>query len=272
MLTWNFEVAAMELLLPSAITIFNTTPKHLINFQKPAPAPYYCSCTLTFPNSVKTQKKKHLLNRSSSSSSSLSCISSLTRTNSTSTSTATPSTFTPSLSSTASDYHHHWMVQMESPPQGVNSKPDIINYYVKTLETVIGRWVHLFLYKLFWLTHLVFLLFSGWIYVWFVVWTVRRMLRCVYMMLLAMPTLAFAATSMKKLPSSSHVCFDFVFVILINSLYIVQWVFNYRHIYCCFIFWNVLEQAQLHKFSYLKGYWIVEWPMNGYFNSTWMLM
>nr|POF18431.1 multiple organellar rna editing factor 5, mitochondrial [Quercus suber] len=30
------------------------------------------------------------------------------------------------------------MVLMEAPPQGVNSKPQVIEYYVKTLERVLG--------------------------------------------------------------------------------------------------------------------------------------
>ncbi|GMY23582.1 organelle RRM domain-containing protein 1, chloroplastic-like isoform X4 [Fagus crenata] len=32
------------------------------------------------------------------------------------------------------------MVLMEAPPHGVNSKPQVIDYYVKTLERVLGRW------------------------------------------------------------------------------------------------------------------------------------
>ncbi|XP_031115234.1 organelle RRM domain-containing protein 1, chloroplastic isoform X2 [Ipomoea triloba] len=34
--------------------------------------------------------------------------------------------------------HQHWMVLMESPPQGLTSKPQIIDYYVRTLERVLG--------------------------------------------------------------------------------------------------------------------------------------
>jgi len=34
--------------------------------------------------------------------------------------------------------NNHWMVLMAKPPQGVNSKPQVINYYVKTLQRVLG--------------------------------------------------------------------------------------------------------------------------------------
>ncbi|KAK8595476.1 hypothetical protein V6N13_016843 [Hibiscus sabdariffa] len=33
---------------------------------------------------------------------------------------------------------NHWMVLMAKPPEGVNSKPQIIDYYVSTLATVLG--------------------------------------------------------------------------------------------------------------------------------------
>lgn len=36
--------------------------------------------------------------------------------------------------------NRHWMVLMDTPPQGVNSKPQVIDYYVKTLQTVLGRY------------------------------------------------------------------------------------------------------------------------------------
>ncbi|CAK7325253.1 unnamed protein product [Dovyalis caffra] len=79
------------------------------------------------------KNKNHIKNRSLSSSSSsssslISCISLSTKATTTSTSSPLTSTKTNS----------HWMVLMESPPMGVNSKPEIIDYYVKTVERVLG--------------------------------------------------------------------------------------------------------------------------------------
>lgn len=55
------------------------------------------------------------------------------------TSTSTPSTsFTSSLTPSK---NHHWMVIMDKPPEGINSKSEIVDYYVKTLAKVIGRCV-----------------------------------------------------------------------------------------------------------------------------------
>ncbi|KAH9768977.1 Organelle RRM domain-containing protein 1 [Citrus sinensis] len=50
---------------------------------------------------------------------------------------ATSSTTT-TLSSTKTE-NCHWMVLMERPPRGVNTKPEIIDYYVKTLKRVLGN-------------------------------------------------------------------------------------------------------------------------------------
>ncbi|KAJ0044977.1 hypothetical protein Pint_05844 [Pistacia integerrima] len=55
---------------------------------------------------------------------------------STSTTTTTPFTSN-SLSSTETD-RRHWMVLMERPSEGLKTKPEIVNYYVKTLERVLG--------------------------------------------------------------------------------------------------------------------------------------
>lgn len=51
--------------------------------------------------------------------------------------TTTPFTSN-SFSSTETD-RRHWMVLMKSPPEGLETKPEIVNYYVKTLERVLGR-------------------------------------------------------------------------------------------------------------------------------------
>lgn len=72
------------------------------------------------------KNKNHIKTHSLSSSSSFISLS----TKATTTSTCTP---------TSTKTNKHWMILMESPPKGVNSKPEIIDYYVKTLERVIGR-------------------------------------------------------------------------------------------------------------------------------------
>ncbi|KAI9389254.1 hypothetical protein POPTR_008G022200v4 [Populus trichocarpa] len=71
------------------------------------------------------KNKNHIKTHSLSSSSSFISLS----TKATTTSTCTP---------TSTKTNKHWMILMESPPKGVNSKPEIIDYYVKTLERVIG--------------------------------------------------------------------------------------------------------------------------------------
>ncbi|XP_038689537.1 organelle RRM domain-containing protein 1, chloroplastic isoform X2 [Tripterygium wilfordii] len=86
-----------------------------------------------FPNSPKSNTYRNL--SLSSFSSFISCISVSTRIKAASGSSSTLSA--PSLGSATTDYHH-WMVLMEKPPQGVNSKAEVINYYVKTLERVLG--------------------------------------------------------------------------------------------------------------------------------------
>ncbi|KAG4908164.1 hypothetical protein JHK82_056816 [Glycine max] len=49
----------------------------------------------------------------------------------------------------------HWMVLMDTPPQGVNSKPQVIDYYVKTLQTVLGseKDAQMCIYDASWNTH-----------------------------------------------------------------------------------------------------------------------
>ncbi|CAI9091324.1 OLC1v1026328C1 [Oldenlandia corymbosa var. corymbosa] len=53
--------------------------------------------------------------------------------------TSTTSASLPLTSGSARTGHHrHWMVLVEDPPQQLNSKPQIIDFYVKTLERVVG--------------------------------------------------------------------------------------------------------------------------------------
>ena len=101
--------------------------------------------TINLKFSISPKKNNHL-HLSSFSSSSL-CFSN--KASATSTTTTTTPTLT-SLTSTPSSDNHHWMVLMEAPPQGVNSKPQVIEYYVKTLERVLGRWV---CFKIFFSCH-----------------------------------------------------------------------------------------------------------------------
>lgn len=61
-------------------------------------------------------------------------------------STSTPSTS--SLWSPTFGENRHWRVLMERPPSGLNSKPQVIDYYVKALERVLGRFVFLVFYCL----------------------------------------------------------------------------------------------------------------------------
>nr|QKY65176.1 chloroplast RRM domain-containing protein 1 [Passiflora auriculata] len=72
---------------------------------------------------------------STSVSSLISCTPSATGTRA----TQTPTT-SPPLTSATTDKRscRHWMVLMDTLPHGVNSKPEVIDYYVKTLEKVMG--------------------------------------------------------------------------------------------------------------------------------------
>uniref|UniRef100_A0A5B7CAN1 RRM domain-containing protein n=1 Tax=Davidia involucrata TaxID=16924 RepID=A0A5B7CAN1_DAVIN len=131
----------MEVALSPSATTINTTLKFSV---KPSKTPFQTSnffpLAIKFPNNTSKSKKNYNTNNlfirssssSSSSSSSISSASSSIRTSATS----TASTFT--APSSASGQHHHWMVIVESPPKGVNSKTEIIDYYVKTLERVLG--------------------------------------------------------------------------------------------------------------------------------------
>ncbi|XP_075643681.1 organelle RRM domain-containing protein 1, chloroplastic-like isoform X2 [Castanea sativa] len=89
------------------------------------------TATINLKFSISPKKNNHL-NLSYFSSSCL-CFSNKTS----ATSTKPPPTLT-SLTSTPSSDNHHWMVLMEEPSHGVNSKPQVIEYYVKTLERVLG--------------------------------------------------------------------------------------------------------------------------------------
>ncbi|KAK7391452.1 hypothetical protein VNO78_19868 [Psophocarpus tetragonolobus] len=51
--------------------------------------------------------------------------------------------------------NRHWMVLMDTPPHGLNSKSQVIDYYVKTLQTVLGseKDAQMCIYDASWDTH-----------------------------------------------------------------------------------------------------------------------
>lgn len=127
----------MGILSPSA-TIFNITQKICIKKPRKTPSRPSTPVQTTVTSPISFQNKKNQIGLFSLSSPSRStCIFCISSTKISATSTSSPSTLTPS-SSTNSDQHFYWIVRMKDPPQGLVTKPDIINYYVKTLETVLG--------------------------------------------------------------------------------------------------------------------------------------
>ncbi|CAL1404349.1 unnamed protein product [Linum trigynum] len=84
--------------------------------------------SITIPN--QKQRNTRRLNLFSSSSSSTLCPSVSC--------SATASATLASTSSSSSNSNRNWMVLVERPPQGLASKPDIVNYFVNTLEMVLG--------------------------------------------------------------------------------------------------------------------------------------
>ncbi|CAL0299752.1 unnamed protein product [Lupinus luteus] len=60
-----------------------------------------------------------------------------------------------STSSTSTTQNRHWMVLMESPPHGVHEKPQVIDYYVKTLQKLLGSEIdaQMCIYDASWETH-----------------------------------------------------------------------------------------------------------------------
>ncbi|KAM3685166.1 hypothetical protein ACJW31_11G097700 [Castanea mollissima] len=121
----------MEQVLSSSTQIFPLKP-YKTHLQTP---------TINLKFSISPKKNNHL-NLSSFSSSCL-CFSSKTS----ATSTTSPPTLT-SLTSTPISDNHHWMVLMEAPPQ-------VIEYYVKTLERVLGseKDAQMCIYDASWDTH-----------------------------------------------------------------------------------------------------------------------
>ncbi|XP_062091801.1 organelle RRM domain-containing protein 1, chloroplastic [Humulus lupulus] len=97
------------------------------------------STNLKFPNSLNKNNPFNLSSSSSSScsfSSFTSCISFSSRTAATSISTSTTTSTSPSSSATPDN--RHWMVLMETPPEEISSRTEVLDYYVKTVERVLG--------------------------------------------------------------------------------------------------------------------------------------
>ncbi|KAG6677584.1 hypothetical protein I3843_14G033600 [Carya illinoinensis] len=111
----------MEVLSPSAATI---TP-HIFPRKAHNSKPQNITVNIKFCNPP--NKRNHLHLSFSSSFISFICFSYTPS----ATLTSTTKTFL-----TSSD-NHHWMVLMEAPQQGVNSKPEVIDYYVNTLARCI---------------------------------------------------------------------------------------------------------------------------------------
>ncbi|CAK9188337.1 unnamed protein product [Ilex paraguariensis] len=126
----------MEVVLSSSATALTTIANFLTKPHKtPSPTSTSSPITIQFVTSRNKNNKNNVVNLSSSQSWSISCVSLSTRTRAITSST--PPTFT-SLSSNRSGHQRHWMVVMEALPPELNSKPEIIDYYVKTLERVLG--------------------------------------------------------------------------------------------------------------------------------------
>ncbi|KAJ9684902.1 hypothetical protein PVL29_017067 [Vitis rotundifolia] len=124
-----------RMLVASRHTTFNITRKFSHKIQSQASALFHT--TLAFPSPFKNNYNNNLLNLSYSSSCSISCVFSSSSTATRAVSASTTSTSL-AFSASAGERQRHWMVQMEAPPQGLRSKAEIIDYYARTLETVLG--------------------------------------------------------------------------------------------------------------------------------------
>lgn len=101
-----------------------------LSTKPPKNPPQISPSLFTFP--VKAIQKTNL-----SSSFPISCSSARTEASTSS----SPLTSVPSTETGSGNPQRHWMVLVEGPPKEVSSRQQIIGYYVKTLERVLGRWV-----------------------------------------------------------------------------------------------------------------------------------
>ncbi|EOY19165.1 RNA-binding family protein isoform 1 [Theobroma cacao] len=119
----------MEALCPSLTTI-HFASKFPLNSPKPFPQIVSLDAN-RFPVWVRKNESKNHSNLSLTSSVSCICLST------TGIATAASASFVSSSSSSTTD-NNYWMVLMAKPPEAVSSKPQIIDYYVSTLERVLG--------------------------------------------------------------------------------------------------------------------------------------
>uniref|UniRef100_A0A2P2KS50 Uncharacterized protein LOC105125466 n=1 Tax=Rhizophora mucronata TaxID=61149 RepID=A0A2P2KS50_RHIMU len=99
----------------------------------------FTSSSVRVPDFMRRKKHKCSVSLSSFQSSLIFavCLSTTRRQAATST-TSTSTPFTSASSSSDGSGNNHWMVVTDGPPLGVNSQPEIIDYYVKTLARVLG--------------------------------------------------------------------------------------------------------------------------------------
>ncbi|OVA03584.1 RNA recognition motif domain [Macleaya cordata] len=158
------EPVAMKLFATTSTTTITAATVKNINVVTVQPLKTLFQYSTLSPINIKltNSKKRNALIISSSlnpnsSSISSSCSSSTSSTTRAITDTATEtSDFLPSASSSSSTSdQHHWIVVMEKPVQGLDSKSEIIDYYVKTLARVLGseKEAQMCIYNASWQTH-----------------------------------------------------------------------------------------------------------------------
>lgn len=147
------------------LTSFSTSSSHLprppiptaFSLKHPRDLSQVSPSFLPYPVTTPPQPQGLFFFTLSSSASSFSnpssASSSKTRTRVLSTSSL-PLTSTSSSTGHQQQQQRHWMVLVEDPPQHLNSKPQIIDYYVHTLQRVLGRSLCFYHLKYSWITFL----------------------------------------------------------------------------------------------------------------------
>lgn len=122
---------SMEVIVTNSPSSFT---RNLVRFStKPSKNPPQISPSLiSFP--VKAIQKTNLSSRIPIP---ISCSSARTEAST----SCSPLTSVPSKETGSGNQQRHWMVLVEGPPKELSSRQQIIGYYVKTLEKVLGRWV-----------------------------------------------------------------------------------------------------------------------------------
>ena len=139
----------MELLhSPAALQLSSRHLQHFLYHRKPHFQSYLCNSIIS-TNSFGPKKPKLSITQQNSIDPldiSLLFPHNFTLYNTSSLSRITPSissSTVPPLSFSASNTTEnvHWMVIIDKPPQGIQTKTEIINYYVSILVKTFGRWV-----------------------------------------------------------------------------------------------------------------------------------